>query len=354
MWVRGFRGEQTGICWNGRWISFHSDLGSFEMTWEDLSQSRTVPQSSTVHKHVERGKTWDRWHARLRDEPQFKVVDFQFRLWRGQHIYPLGLTVPIKAVVAPAWFVTLLFTIPPMAWYVVRRWRRHKLSLVGYCRSCGYDLRGTDDGPCPECGNAREAKARPWQRPGFTRASRVAAGGLFGASVLAVVTVIGLYLTAELNPDPWAGTGYTPFAGATADSAIGWSLSRFKSLWNDERGWTWRRSSSGLSWLAANPEVPGVEIQAVGNAEFIRAASVSVVFRDGSDDAEDRSSLASAATIVQNLTNGSFEDIRKWLNAARAGVASEEWRRVGGLKVSVTRINVTDGYFLMITIEDVP
>ena len=53
-------------------------------------------------------------------------------------------------IVMPDWFLTGLFAAMPAA-YLIRRVRRRRKPLPGYCQTCGYDLRATPD-RCPECG----------------------------------------------------------------------------------------------------------------------------------------------------------------------------------------------------------
>lgn len=55
-------------------------------------------------------------------------------------------------LVFPFWLTTsvlLLFGAIPIAQGPVRRWWRQ---IHGWCLDCGYDLRGTKSGRCPECG----------------------------------------------------------------------------------------------------------------------------------------------------------------------------------------------------------
>jgi hypothetical protein len=47
------------------------------------------------------------------------------------------------------WLVMMVFAVFPALWVVARV--RQSRKRVGYCRSCGYDLRATP-GRCPECG----------------------------------------------------------------------------------------------------------------------------------------------------------------------------------------------------------
>lgn len=53
-------------------------------------------------------------------------------------------------IVVPHWAVASFASILPGIW-VVRLWRANRRSPLGYCPTCGYDLRASND-RCPECG----------------------------------------------------------------------------------------------------------------------------------------------------------------------------------------------------------
>jgi hypothetical protein len=71
---------------------------------------------------------------------------------------PYGPASAYHYAVVPYWFLALLTQVAP-----VRRWlrcrRAARRARRGQCVGCGYDLRGTVGGPCPECGAAAEARA---------------------------------------------------------------------------------------------------------------------------------------------------------------------------------------------------
>jgi hypothetical protein len=78
-----------------------------------------------------------------------------FRAWvtaRG-----LGCTTrwDVVYVKLPLWMPVFLFLVLPASAVAVRSVRRRRRRNRGLCERCGYDLRGSVSGRCPECG--REA-----------------------------------------------------------------------------------------------------------------------------------------------------------------------------------------------------
>jgi hypothetical protein len=66
---------------------------------------------------------------------------------------PWLLTHPYVAYAVPYW-VVLAATAPPGVIAVVRVARGSRRRRRGLCAACGYDLRATTAGRCPECGEA--------------------------------------------------------------------------------------------------------------------------------------------------------------------------------------------------------
>jgi hypothetical protein len=56
-------------------------------------------------------------------------------------------------IAVPFWFIVLVTGVGPALWWARVRRRRGRLK-TGRCAGCGYDLRATDSGRCPECGAA--------------------------------------------------------------------------------------------------------------------------------------------------------------------------------------------------------
>ncbi len=58
----------------------------------------------------------------------------------------------------PFWLPTLLFGAWPAVALVLHI--KHRYFTVGICRKCGYDLRGSPSGVCPECGREQCASVK--------------------------------------------------------------------------------------------------------------------------------------------------------------------------------------------------
>jgi hypothetical protein len=68
----------------------------------------------------------------------------------------------LKLFVVMPYFIPLTLMLPLSVWWVVnvrRRWRIRSRRLAGQCLHCGYDLRGSTEGACPECGAIKASAA---------------------------------------------------------------------------------------------------------------------------------------------------------------------------------------------------
>ncbi len=72
------------------------------------------------------------------------------------HRYTSGVPGYVHARVPLAYFVGASFG---SAWLLHRR-ERAVLECIGFCATCGYDLRGSVGNVCPECGAAKSGEAK--------------------------------------------------------------------------------------------------------------------------------------------------------------------------------------------------
>ena len=86
------------------------------------------------------GKEWGKEFGKV------KGLGFKFGGLKGPDGSLWNLAVPY-------WFVAAAGMVVPALWLVAAR-RRRKRARAGLCRRCGYDLRATAAGRCPECGEA--------------------------------------------------------------------------------------------------------------------------------------------------------------------------------------------------------
>lgn len=83
---------------------------------------------------IEFGSDWGSFPYEL--DLRFKIYHDDYAPSRGSVVY-----VPLLTIVAPLVGAILLWSM----------WRRQPFP-TGHCAFCGYDLRGTTSGRCPECG----------------------------------------------------------------------------------------------------------------------------------------------------------------------------------------------------------
>lgn len=89
------------------------------------------------------------WFSTINVDDITSDSDFPRRAWDYQS----------RVVSIPFWAPIALLSLP-MIVLLVRRARERRLTRVGLCRTCGYDLRASPD-RCPECGAAVTAVASP-------------------------------------------------------------------------------------------------------------------------------------------------------------------------------------------------
>ena len=94
----------------------------------------------------------------------------------------------------PAWLPPLINAVPFSVWLVLsRRIKRRK--KVGYCTTCGYDLRASPV-QCPECGTFAPTLSLigPAKRPASAEAHRVGRKVLAGVSAAALIAPVVIWL----------------------------------------------------------------------------------------------------------------------------------------------------------------
>lgn len=76
---------------------------------------------------------------------------------------PTGETWSGTEVVFPVWLPVVIFGLWPLL--AIYLWLRRRRYPEGCCNVCGYDLRGTIGGTCPECGARRESDGAKYATP---------------------------------------------------------------------------------------------------------------------------------------------------------------------------------------------
>jgi len=71
---------------------------------------------------------------------------------------PPGFIEIYYQVLVSFWFLSLVFAVYPVIFFICSYRRRRMSRLVLQpCMRCGYDLQGNESGACPECGRATES-----------------------------------------------------------------------------------------------------------------------------------------------------------------------------------------------------
>ena len=79
-------------------------------------------------------------------------------MWKGYGVRPRGfIQPPWVNFTIPLW-IPLVVSVMGAVW-AYRHWKR--MSRVGYCAACGYNLTGNVSGRCPECGRPISRGVRP-------------------------------------------------------------------------------------------------------------------------------------------------------------------------------------------------
>ena len=125
--------------------------------YDKLSVSVTNLAVSVWHKHADyvlsdfhrthfeyelRG-TDDHWRFRVNGWRRFEYDDF---LFTGEQI---------RFVFFPFWVPAILFAAYPALAFIRGPLRRNRRRKRGLCMKCGYDLRGSPERKCSECGSER-------------------------------------------------------------------------------------------------------------------------------------------------------------------------------------------------------
>ncbi len=121
-------------------VSAFSALGEVTFIWDTFQQP--------VPRQLYHGGGDARRSSRVETaaaEPRFLGVRSLY-----SHTTMPGLISTLRALVVPYWMLIVIAAIPALTWLVLLPRRRRR--FVSRCRRCGYDLRATTTGTCPECG----------------------------------------------------------------------------------------------------------------------------------------------------------------------------------------------------------
>ena len=81
--------------------------------------------------------------AQVQSRPSWQFLGFECTDLVFKSSYPGFIAIPF-------WFIAAVLAALSL-WAILRLRSQRERFLPGHCRSCGYDLRGSD-GKCPECG----------------------------------------------------------------------------------------------------------------------------------------------------------------------------------------------------------
>lgn len=149
LWARSY--SHCDVLWHQRGprdrLEVTSEFGLIVIEWE--GSLRTVPKADWVYFDKPLPRRWQKVRGPLGFSAYHESV---------RH-YLLAAPTPLWGVTLPHLFLVILLAMPGIAWLVRRRREivRQIRGRGGLCRQCGYDLRGSTSGICPECGTPSAA-----------------------------------------------------------------------------------------------------------------------------------------------------------------------------------------------------
>ena len=144
--------QSFGVCWTRDMLAFFriTEVPSTFDPSESLSDRQRNPRGvrvTVVHKPANNRL------AGVLSDPERTYLRF---------VHVLSVRNPVIGrrvfVGVPFWGAVALLSVLPITWLALRIYAQNIRARAGFCRSCGYDLRGTPD-RCPECGQEAAAEA---------------------------------------------------------------------------------------------------------------------------------------------------------------------------------------------------
>jgi hypothetical protein len=167
-----------GVLIAGAWFASRwTTLSISRVEWQEglapyhrVESTLEVTRGGLVLMHADEryttgrvGQTGARWRwttsapstfSAWRDEPRYTLGFGRARpLYKGA-----GWSETRRVLIVPYGLLIALAGAAPLVRLAARAWRRLRRSQ-GRCAACGYDLRGTPSGGCPECGAGPQADA---------------------------------------------------------------------------------------------------------------------------------------------------------------------------------------------------
>ncbi|MHC5110183.1 MAG: TFIIB-type zinc ribbon-containing protein [Planctomycetota bacterium] len=156
------------------WWASHSHPHHRRMDVTQFKSLRVVLGEGVCHLHLldmpTRSVLNSKFSSKLKTNVMLPPQSLQFSTYRDGPYHITMLTFPLWAstMLLVSAGMMLLLTGPMLRWH--RIWK-------GWCESCGYDLRGSKSGRCPECGGRfHRKKPRAARKPVRRRTSVSHAG----------------------------------------------------------------------------------------------------------------------------------------------------------------------------------